>query len=136
MLKSLKRPLPPDPEIPHSKSSSCVCAKSLQLCLTLCDPTDCSMPGLMVQNLPANAGDRRDVGLTPRRGRYPGEGNGSRLQYSYLDNPMEKKVHIKDITRNIQECFPGGPVVKNSPANARDMGSIPGLGRFHMPNSN
>ena len=29
--------------------------------------------------------------------------------------------------------FPGGPVVKNLPANAGDMGSIPGLGRFHMP---
>ena len=29
--------------------------------------------------------------------------------------------------------FPGGPVVKNLPANAGDMGSIPALGRFHMP---
>ena len=27
--------------------------------------------------------------------------------------------------------FPGGPVVKNLPANAGDTGSIPGLGRFH-----
>ena len=29
--------------------------------------------------------------------------------------------------------FPGGPVVKNPPANAGDLGSVPGLGRFHMP---
>ena len=29
--------------------------------------------------------------------------------------------------------FPGGAVVKNPPANAGDMGSIPGLGRSHMP---
>ena len=29
--------------------------------------------------------------------------------------------------------FPGGPVVKNPPANARNVGLIPGLGRFHMP---
>ena len=29
--------------------------------------------------------------------------------------------------------FPGGPVVKNPPSNAGDMGSIPGPGRFHMP---
>ena len=29
--------------------------------------------------------------------------------------------------------FSGGPVVKNLPAKARDMGSIPGPGRFHMP---
>ena len=32
--------------------------------------------------------------------------------------------------------FLGGPVVKNPPANAADMGSIPGLGRFHMPQGN
>ena len=31
---------------------------------------------------------------------------------------------------------PGGPEVKNLPANAGDMGSIPGLGRFHMPQGN
>ena len=29
--------------------------------------------------------------------------------------------------------FPGGPVVKNLPASAKEMGSIPGLGRSHMP---
>ena len=32
-----------------------------------------------------------------------------------------------------REDFPGSTVVKNLPANARDMGSSPGLGRFHMP---
>ena len=32
--------------------------------------------------------------------------------------------------------FPGGSVVKNLPANARNMGSSPGLGRSHMPWSN
>ena len=32
--------------------------------------------------------------------------------------------------------FPGGPVVKNPPANAGDMGSNPGLRRSHMPRSN
>ena len=32
--------------------------------------------------------------------------------------------------------FPGGAVVKNPPANAGDMGSSSGLGRFHMPRSN
>ena len=32
--------------------------------------------------------------------------------------------------------FPGGAVVKNLSANAGDMGSSPGLGRFHMPQSN
>ena len=32
--------------------------------------------------------------------------------------------------------FPGGALVKNPPANAGDRGSIPGLGRSHMPQSN
>ena len=32
--------------------------------------------------------------------------------------------------------FPGGPVVKNLPANAADMGLISGLGRFHMLQGN
>ena len=32
--------------------------------------------------------------------------------------------------------FPGGTVNKNPPDNAGDMGSVPGLGRFHTPQSN
>ena len=32
--------------------------------------------------------------------------------------------------------FPGGRVDRNSPANTGDTGLIPGLGRFHMPQSN
>ena len=32
--------------------------------------------------------------------------------------------------------YPGGTVVKNPPANAGDTGSIPGLGKSHMPQSN
>ena len=34
------------------------------------------------------------------------------------------------------EDFSGGAVDKNAPANAGDMGLIPGLGRCHMPWSN
>ena len=34
------------------------------------------------------------------------------------------------------EAFPGSPVVMNPPANAGDMGSIPGPGRFHMLQGN
>ena len=33
----------------------------------------------------------------------------------------------------MRQDFPGGPVVKNLPASARDMSLIPGLGRSHMP---
>ena len=39
------------------------------------------------QPAPANAGDIRDVGLI---GRSPGEGNGNPLQYSCLENPMDR----------------------------------------------
>ena len=96
-----------------------------QLCLTLSDPMDCSLPGssvhgifqarvlewgaiafsnteysvcqswasqvvLVVKNLPANAGDIRDVGSIPASGRSPGEGNGNPLQYSCLENPINR----------------------------------------------
>ena len=44
----------------------------------------------MVKNLSANAGDVRDVGLIPRLGRSPGEGHGNPLQYSCLENPMDR----------------------------------------------
>ena len=38
--------------------------------------------------------------------------------------------------KKVPKDFPGGPVVKNLPCNAGDKGSIPGLGRYHMPWSN
>ena len=44
----------------------------------------------MVKNLPANAGDARDSGSIPGSGRYPGDGNGNPLQYSCLENPMDR----------------------------------------------
>ena len=42
-----------------------------------------------IKNLPANAGDIRDVGSIPGLGRSPGEGNSNPLQYSCLENPMD-----------------------------------------------
>ena len=47
---------------------------------------------LVVKNLTANEGDVRDVGLIPGLGRSPGEGHGNLLQYSYLENPMDRGV--------------------------------------------
>ena len=44
----------------------------------------------MVKNLPANAGDTRDKTLIPGSGRSPGVGNGNSLQYSCLENSMDK----------------------------------------------
>ena len=46
----------------------------------------------MVENLPANATDARDVGLILGSGRSPREGNGNPLQYSCLGNPMDRGV--------------------------------------------
>ena len=43
---------------------------------------------LLVKNLPANAGDTRDMNLTPGLGRSSAEGNGSPRQFSSLGNPM------------------------------------------------
>ena len=45
---------------------------------------------LVVKNLPANAGDIRNTGSTPRLERYPGGGNDTPLQYSFLENLIER----------------------------------------------
>ena len=44
----------------------------------------------MVKNPPANGGDLRDAGLTPGSERSPGGGHGNLLQYSCLENPMDR----------------------------------------------
>ena len=49
-----------------------------------------SQVALVVKNPPANAGDIRDMGSIPRSGRSPGEGHGNPLQYSHLENPMDR----------------------------------------------
>ena len=41
----------------------------------------------MIKNLPANAGDWSSI---PRSGRSPGEGNGNLLQYSFLENSIDR----------------------------------------------
>jgi len=47
---------------------------------------------LVVKNPPANAGDIRDAGSIPESGRSPGEGHGNQLQYSCLENPMDREA--------------------------------------------
>ena len=44
----------------------------------------------MVKNLPANAGNIRDSGSIPGLRRSPGGGQGDPLQYSSLENPMNR----------------------------------------------
>ena len=45
---------------------------------------------LVVKNPSANAGDVRDSGLIPGLGRFPGEAYSNPLQYSCLENPMDR----------------------------------------------
>ena len=45
---------------------------------------------LMVKNLTANAGGTGNMGLVPGQGRSPGGGYGSPVQYSCLENPMDR----------------------------------------------
>ena len=49
-----------------------------------------SQVALVVKNLPGNAGDIRDLGSIPGWGRYPGGRHGNPLQYSYLENPLDR----------------------------------------------
>ena len=44
----------------------------------------------VVKNPPANAGDVRDMGSVPGLGKSPREGNGTPLQYSCVENPMDR----------------------------------------------
>ena len=48
--------------------------------------------GIVVKNLPANAGDTRDTALIPRLGRSPGGGNGNPPQYSFGASLMTQMV--------------------------------------------
>ena len=59
----------------------------------------------VVKNLPANARDTGDVGLTHGLGRTPGEGNGKPHQHSYLGNGMDRGawwVTVHGVTKKSQ----------------------------------
>ena len=45
---------------------------------------------IVEKNLLVNAGDERDTGSIPGSGRCPGGGHGNLLQYSCLENPMDR----------------------------------------------
>ena len=44
------------------------------------------------KELACNSGDAGDTHLIPESGRFPGEGNGNPLQYSCLENPMDRRA--------------------------------------------
>ena len=79
-----------------------------------------SQVALVVKNPPANAGDVRDTGSIPGLGRSPGGGRNNSLQYSCLENPMDRgawqpAVHRvgKNRTR-LKQLGMHAPVVKTS----------------------
>ena len=60
----------------------------------------------MVKNLYVSAGGIRDVGLSPGSGRSPGGRHGNPLQYSYLENPMDRgawQVIVHRVTKTLTQ---------------------------------
>ena len=51
-----------------------------------------SLVAQMIKNLPANTGDTGDLALIPGLGRSTGGGNGNPLQYSCVENPMDREA--------------------------------------------
>ena len=52
--------------------------------------TGASQVALVVKKLPANTRDTRDMGSIPGSGRCPGGGHGNPLQYSCLEDPLDR----------------------------------------------
>ena len=53
-----------------------------------------------------SAGDTGDPGLSPGLGRFPGRGNGKPLQYSCLENPMDRRawcLQSRELKRDMTE---------------------------------
>ena len=58
---------------------------------------------LVVKKLPASVGDARDVGSIPGLGISPEGGNGNPLQYSCLENPMDRGAWWATVHGVVQE---------------------------------
>ena len=89
-----------------------------------------------------HAEDAGDLGSIPGWGRFPGGGHDNPLQYSCLENPMDRgawwalvhrvaqsQTRLKQLNTNIFNGFPSGSEGKESACNAGDLGLIPQLGR-------
>ena len=57
---------------------------------------------LVVKNPPTNTRKVRDTGLIPGSGRSPGEGHGNPVQYSFLENPMDRGAWRAMVSRAIK----------------------------------
>ena len=59
---------------------------------------------LLVRNPPANVGDTGDMGLIPGSGRSPGGENGNPLQYSCLENPLDRGARWATVHGVAKSC--------------------------------
>ena len=97
---------------------------------------------MAVENLPANAGDIRDMGSIPGSGNSPGGGHGNLLQCSCLENPMDRgawwaavrgvtksQTQLSDFTLNFIYIHSLVAQMVVSSCNSGDPGLIPGLER-------
>ena len=101
----------------HRVSTVCSVAKS---CLTVCNPIDGSPPDSSIPGI------------------FQANGVGCHLLLQCITG-IGYMYHWHSICINNTYSnteFPGGPMAKNLPVNVGNTGSIPALGRFHMPQSN
>ena len=81
--------------------------------------------GTVVKNPPVNAGDTRDVGSVSGLGRSPGRGNGNPLQYSCLENSMDRgawQAAVHGVAEEMDATW--RPSSNNNPPTARHFQSI------------
>ena len=129
------------------RSAACILKSMRQPSLRLCPLAvhsyrdGASLVAQLVTNPHASAGDTRDMSWIPRLERSPGEGNGSPLQYSCLENSMDrgawqdrgdspwghKESDIAEHPHKHTHRDKDGPAVKNLPVTAGSTGLIPGL---------
>ena len=65
-----------------------------------------SLIARLVKNVPANAGETRDVGWMPGLGRPAGVGNGTPLQYCCLGNPTDREFRLATV-HGVAKSQPG-----------------------------
>ena len=67
-----------------------------------CDDCRASQVAPVVKNPPAKAGDIRDAGSIPGLERFPGGGHCNPLQYSCLENPMDRRAWRATVHRVVK----------------------------------
>ena len=74
----------------------------------------------MVKNPLANVGGARDMGLIPGSGRSPGVGNGNPLQYSCLENSIDREAWPATVHGVTKSGTPPSKLSTHSPENMSD----------------